>query len=93
MFQNKPVLFYFLDVKDKIKFKEKSFMKIDKENNIYFNNVFTKQGDLVNKIINYINKNYTLDYGLQEKYKTLFYYNQNITQKIVKIINNITKIN
>ena len=93
MFQNKPVLFYFLDVKDNIKFKEKSFMKIDKENNIYFNNVFTKQGDLVNKIINYINKNYTLDYGLQEKYKTLFYYNQNITQKIVKIINNITKIN
>jgi len=93
MFQNKPVLFYFLDVKDKTKFKEKSFMKIDKENNIYFNNVFTKQEDLVNKIINYINKNYTLDYGLLEKYKTLFYYNQNITQKIVKIINNIIKIN
>ena len=43
MFQNKPVLFYHLDKKDKIKFKEKSFMRIDYNNSIYYNNVFLNQ--------------------------------------------------
>ena len=92
MFQNKPVIFYHLDIKDKKKFKEKSFMEIDQENNIYFNNVFSNQEELINKIVYYVNRNYTLEEGLDEKYKTLFYNKQNITQKIVKIINNIIEM-
>ena len=47
MFQNKPVLFYHLDKKDKFKFLEKSFMKIDYNNSIYFDNVFLKIRKLV----------------------------------------------
>ena len=86
MFQNKPVLFYHLDKKDKLKFKEKSFMKIDYNNNIYYNNVFTKQEDIVNKIKYYVNRDFILEEGLAEKYKTLFYNKKNITQKIVNII-------
>ena len=91
MFQDKPVLFYHLDIEDKAKFKEKAFMKIDYNNSIYFNNVFSKHKDLVNKIKYYINRNYCLEEGLEEKYKTLFYYKKNITQKLVETINNITK--
>jgi len=91
MFQNKPVLFYHLDKKDKLIFKEKSFMKIDYNNNIYYNNVFSEKEKLINKTIYYINRNFTLEDGLAEKYKTLFYNKRNITQKIVKIINNIIK--
>lgn len=89
MFQNKPVLFYHLDMDDKLKFKEKSFMKIDYSNNIYYKNVFIKQEDVVNKIKYYVNRNFALEDGLAEKYKTLFYNKKNIIQKIVNIINNI----
>ena len=89
MFQNKPVLFYHLDKKDKIKFKEKSFMEIDNNNSIYFNNVFSNQEDLINKIKYYVNRNFSLEEGLKEKYKVMFYNKNNITQKILNIINNI----
>ena len=84
MFQNKPVLFYHLDINDKINFTEKEFMKIDFNNSIYFNNVFTEHKLLINKIKYYINNNFSLEYGLAEKYKTLFYIKKNITQMIVK---------
>ena len=91
MFQNKPVLFYHLDKNDKFMFKEKSFMKIDYNNSIYFDNVFLKIGELVNKIKYYVNRNFILEEGLAKKYKTMFYYKKNITQKIVNIINNLIK--
>lgn len=89
MFQNKPVLFYHLDKNDKIEFEEKSFMRIDNENSIYFNNTFSEHEDLINKIKYYVNRNYILEEGLSEKYKHLFYFKKNITENIVKIINNI----
>ena len=91
MFQNKPVLFYHLDKNDKFMFKEKSFMKIDYNNSIYFDNVFLKIRKLVNKVEFYINRNFSLEEGLAKKYKTMFYYKKNITQKIVNIINNLIK--
>ena len=89
MFQNKPVLFYHLDKKDEAKFKEKKFMKIDHNNSIYFNNTFSKHKDLINKIKYYVNRNFTLEKGLDEKYNTLFYNKKNITMKIIEIINKI----
>ena len=91
MFQNKPVLFYHLDKKDKFEFEEKSFMKIDYNNSIYFNNIFSEQDKLVNKIKYYVNRNFILEGGLAEKYKIMFYTKKNITQKIIKIINNLIK--
>ena len=50
MFQNKPVLFYFIDVKDPIEFEEKEYMKIDESNSIYFENVFYEQEPLIENI-------------------------------------------
>jgi len=91
MFQNKPVLFYHLDINDSIRFKEKSYMKIDYNNSIYYNNVFVLHEDLVNKIKFYIERNFTLEKGLKEKYLNMFYYKNNITSKIVDVINNIIK--
>ena len=89
MFQDKPVLFYHLDLNDKIEFEEKSYMEIDYNNSIYYNNVFSLHEDLVNKIKYYVERNFTLEKGLKEKYSKMFYYKDNITQKIVNIINNI----
>ena len=85
MFQKKPVLFYHLDINDTIEFEEKSYMKID------YNNVFSFHEDLVNKIKFYVERNFTLEKGLEEKYKNMFYYKDNITQKIVDVINNVIK--
>lgn len=89
MFQNKPVLFYHLDKNDNLEFKEKEFMKIDYNNSIYFNNIFSSQKELVNKIKFYVERNFILERGLAEKYKTMFYNKKNITQKIINIINNL----
>lgn len=91
MFQNKPVLFYHIDVKDKIDFIEKSYMKIDYNNSIYYNNIFFSHINLINKIKYYVEKNFSLEKGLKEKYKTLFYNKNNITKKIVDIINKLIK--
>jgi len=87
MFQNKPVLFYFIDAKDPIKFEEKEYMKIDVNNSIYFENVFDEQEPLIENIQYYINNNYKLKEGLKMKYESLFYTKKNITGKIYDIIN------
>ena len=89
MFQNKPVLFYHLDKNDKIEFLEKQFMEIDYNNSIYFKNIFLKHEDVVNKIKFYVNRNFILEKGLSEKYKTMFYNKKNITKKLINIINNL----
>ena len=68
-------------------------MIIDENNSIYYNNIFSENSDLVNKIKYYVNRNFMLEEGLKIKYKTLFYYKSNITQKVVEVINNIIKKN
>ena len=89
MFQNKPVLFYFIDVNDTFDFQEKSYMKIREDNSIYFENVFYEKDSLINNIKYYVNQNFILRNGLAQKYKTLFYNKKNIIKKIVNVINNI----
>ena len=91
MFQKKPVLFYFIDVNEKFDFKEKSYMKIDENNSIYFENVFYEKIPLVNKVKYYINRKFNLDVGLSKKYKYLFYYKKGIINKVIKIINELTE--
>ena len=91
MFQKKPVLFYFIDVNEKFDFKEKSYMKIDENNSIYFENVFYEKIPLVNKVKYYINRKFNLDVGLSKKYKSLFYYKKGIINKVIKIINELTE--
>lgn len=89
MFQNKPVLFYFLDFNENFDFNEKSYMKIEDDNNIYFENVFYEKDSLINSIKSFINRKFNLTTGLSKKYKSLFYHKKDIIKKIIQIINTI----
>ena len=90
MFQNKPVLFYYLDIDDPYNFTDKQYMKIDQDNSIYYDNVFESKYELVDKIKYYVDRKFELDENLKAKYKNMFYCKVNITQKIVNIISSIT---
>jgi len=89
MFQNKPVLFYYLDIDDPFDFDEKDYMKKDNDNSIYYDNLFYDKENLVNKIKYIVNRNFQLDENLKDKYRNMFYNKANITEKIVNVINNI----
>lgn len=89
MFQNKPVLFYFLDINDKFDFLEKSYMKIEDNNNIFFKNIFYEKDALINNIKYFVDRKFELTDGLSKKYKTLFYNKNNIINKIINVINKI----
>ena len=86
MFQNKPVLFYFLDANDTIDFDDKKYMKIEENYNIYFENVFYNQEQLIQNIKYYVINKYKLKEGLVNKYNQMFYIKKNITGKIADII-------
>lgn len=89
MFQNKPTLFYLIDLNDSINFLEKKYMNIKKKENIYFGNVFIEKKKLIQKIKYYINNNFNIGNKLKKKYQSLFYYKKNITKRIVEIIDKI----
>jgi len=89
MFLNKPVLFYLIDLKDKLHFEEKEYMRYDKNKDLYFENAFSKQGPLIKKIKDYVIHDFKLKNRLKKKYKSMFYYRTNITERIIYIINNI----
>ena len=85
MFLNKPSLFYLIDVKDKINFEERQYMQYN--NKHYFGNVFSNQKTLIERIKYYANRGFKIDNELKKNYESLFYYKNNITEKIVDIIN------
>ena len=87
MFLNKPALFYLIDMKDKINFEEKRYMK--KNDTIYFGNMFFEEEKLVEKIKYYINRNFKIDNDLKKKYESVFFYKDNIRERIVKIVDDI----
>ena len=89
MFLNKPVLFYLIDFKDKLEFEEKDYMKYDKNNNIFFGMDFQDKSPLIKRIKYYINRNFKIENNLKKKYESLFYYKNNITGKVIDIINKI----
>ena len=89
MFLNKPSLFYLIDVKDEIEFEERNYMKYDPNNNIYFGNVFSSQNSLIDRIKYYANNDFNISDDLKQKYESFFYYKNNITEKILDIINEI----
>lgn len=90
IFQNKPTLFYLIDVNDSLNFEEKQYMQ-NFQNKIYFDNVFIDQKKLVEKIILYTKKNFKISYELYKKYQNVFYFKNNITEKIIDVINDIIK--
>ena len=84
MFQNKPILYYLIDYNDTIKFKERKCM--NPNNKLYFGNSFLDQDKLIGKIKYYVKKNYKIKKSLKNKYESVFYYKENITQRIFDII-------
>ena len=89
MFQNKPVLFYYLDIDDPFNFTEKQYMQIDQDNSIYSGNVFWLKDKLIDKIKFFVERNFELDEKLKAKYENMFFCRVNITQTIVNIIDKI----
>ncbi len=87
MFQNKPILYYLIDYNDTIKFKERKCMNPD--NKLYFGNSFLNQDELIDKIKYYVRKNYKIKKSLKTKFESVFYYRENITQRIFNIINGL----
>ena len=81
----------FKNANEKIDFQEKSYMTIDGNNSIYFENVFYGKNPLINSIKYYINRNFRLNSGLSKKYKSMFYYKKDIINKVIKIINELTQ--
>ena len=61
-------------------------MKVEDGYNIFFENVFSEQEQLVQSIKYYVNNKYKLKEGLANKYNQIFYTKKNITRKIVDII-------
>ena len=92
MFQNKPVLFYFIDINDKNANIEKQFMR-ESNDTLYFGNYFSKQYLLIDKIKYYVNNDFNIGPILMKKYESIFFLKNNIFKKIHEIINNIVKRN
>lgn len=86
MFQNKPTLFYLIDLKEKFEFQEKDYMK---NKTIYFGNVFEEENEIVQKIKYYTDRKFNIEKDLKKKYESLFFYKKNIRKRIVQIINKI----
>lgn len=89
MFLNKPSLFYLIDANDTIQFEEREYMQYDHKH--YFGNVFYEQTSLIKKIKYYINRGFKIEKDLKNNYESMFYYKNNITEKIIDIINEIIK--
>ena len=93
IFQNKPSLFYLLDYNETFFYKEKMYIKIFPKSPFVINNTFYDQNSLVNKILYYVQREFKIEDDLKQKYENVFYYKNNITERIVEIIDNITEKN
>ena len=87
MFQHKPILFYLIDYKDPMNVSEK--MCMDPNNKLYFGNAFLETPLLVKKIKYYIKNDFQIEEKLKLQYDSVFYYKNNISDRIISIINNI----
>lgn len=87
MYLKKPILFYLLDYNDTIHVKEKKCM--DPNNKLFFGNSFLGQNELIKKIKYYVRKKFKIKQSLINKYDSVFYYKDNISQRIFDIINEL----
>ena len=87
MFLKKPILFYLIDFYDSVDVKEKKCM--DPNNKLYFGNSFLEQDDLIKKIKYYVRKKFKMKKSLLNKFESVFYYKDNISERIFNIINGL----
>ena len=93
IFQNKPSLFYLLDYDETFFYNEKIYIKFFPKSKFVKNNTFYEQNSLVNKILYYAQREFKIEDNLKEVYEKVFYYKNNITERVVKIIDNIIEKN
>ena len=93
MFQNKPSLFYLIDYNETFDFYERSYIINFPKEPFLNNNIFYDQKSLITKIKYYTERKFKLEDDLKKKYEHLFYYKNNITQRITNIIEDIIKKN
>ena len=93
IFQNKPSLFYLLDYDETFFYKEKNYVKLFPKSPFVKNNTFYDQNLLVNKILYYAQREFKIEDDLKKEYEKVFYYKNNITERIVEIIDNIIEKN
>lgn len=89
MYQNKAVLFYFIDKNDKLNFNEKDYYLKDRNDKIYSGNAFIHLNDLIKNIIFFANNDFKITNKMKNNYESIFYYKNNITKRLIDIINTI----
>ena len=85
MFLKKPILYYLIDYNDTTEVKEKKCM--NPNNELYFGNSFLNQSALIKKIKYYVKKKFKIKKKLSKKFESVFYYKNNISERIFNIIN------
>ena len=90
MFQNKPVLFYAIDINENYSYPGKKYMN-QPNYTIYFGNFFLNKYLLVDKIKYYINNTFDIGNELKTKYDSIFFIKTNIISKTIEIINKIIR--
>ena len=88
MFQNKPALFYYIDINDTINFEEKEYMQ-NPDDPIYFGNVFREESKLIEKIKYYIDRKFDIGNKMRKNYNSVFFVKDNIRERITKIVEKI----
>lgn len=87
MYQNKPCLFYRMDIDDKnLCTEDKINLENAKEKDAYIYNCIYNEDEVIDKIEFYIKNNFQLENVNAEKNLQFFYYKQDICKKIVDAI-------
>ena len=93
IFQNKPALFYLIDYKETFDFYEKPYLKNFPKDPFIINNTFYDHNSLIDKIKYYVKRNFKLENDLKQKYDNVFYFKNNLTQRVVDVIDKIIQNN
>ena len=89
MFQNKPVIFYLLDIDDPdMGWRDKYNMQNITQKMIYGNS-YNNSNEVIEKIKYYVENNFTLENELRNKYESLFYYKNDIYSNIERVFDQI----
>ena len=90
MFQNKPVIFYLLDINDKNRSSRDKNNTKNITQKMIFGNSYNNSNEVIEKMKYYVENNFTLEDNLRKKYESLFYYKKNILENLEKVFDQVT---
>ena len=91
MFQNKPVIFYLLDINDQNRTSRDIYNTKNIIKKMIFGNSYNNSNEVFDKMKYYVENNFTLEDKLRKKFKSLFYYKKNILENLENIFDQIIK--